>query len=372
MRFIAVVVVVAACSKGKPDDCAIVRDKPESAMAELSSRYPNNPVKVAETIEKCVAPSGEECDRIAKIVTAIPSMAPQIAAPKQPFDYAKTCRESPPEFRKCLLPSYALAHVDDCRAAMQAAIPQLAIKPKGSNERVTDDDCAGFVSIYVDLKGIWLATGRDPKSRCFAPRKQAAPPGIGKLDADWLEAELRKVKASKCSPSSAELAAATDVPYSDVIALMDTSIKAGVVDVGLSDPASLSVPLASADPKSAASECPASIIHFDAKDHEAAAGTGVPPPGHSTDALKNAPVLIITKDKLSLSIAGTPTELGTVADAKAGTGNFAPLTKALPAAKHAMLILQADESTSATVINRVIATAKAAGYDNILFAVKNK
>jgi hypothetical protein len=76
MHRIAVVLVVAACSKGKPDDCAVVRDTPAQAMAELSKRYPNNPVKVAQTIETCVAPSGDECERIAKIVMAIPALAP--------------------------------------------------------------------------------------------------------------------------------------------------------------------------------------------------------------------------------------------------------------------------------------------------------
>ena len=114
MRWVAVIVVVAACSKGKQDDCAIVHDKPAEALAQLSKRYPNNPVKVAETVEKCVAPTGDECDRIAKIVTAIPGMTPQIPMPK-PFDYAKTCREAPPEFRRCLLPSYVLGHGDECR-----------------------------------------------------------------------------------------------------------------------------------------------------------------------------------------------------------------------------------------------------------------
>jgi hypothetical protein len=37
-----------------------------------------------------------------------------------------------------------------------------------------------------------------------------------------------------------------------------------------------------------------------------------------------------------------------------------------------MLILQADESTPTKVINLVVETAKSAGYDNVLFAVKNR
>lgn len=37
-----------------------------------------------------------------------------------------------------------------------------------------------------------------------------------------------------------------------------------------------------------------------------------------------------------------------------------------------LAILQADETTDARLINKIVNTAKAAGFDNILFAVKNK
>ncbi|HEY4243386.1 MAG TPA: biopolymer transporter ExbD [Kofleriaceae bacterium] len=37
-----------------------------------------------------------------------------------------------------------------------------------------------------------------------------------------------------------------------------------------------------------------------------------------------------------------------------------------------LAILQADESTDARVINKIVNTAKAAGFDNLLFAVQNK
>jgi biopolymer transport protein ExbD len=37
-----------------------------------------------------------------------------------------------------------------------------------------------------------------------------------------------------------------------------------------------------------------------------------------------------------------------------------------------LAILQADESTDARLINKIVNTAKAAGFDNLLFAVKNK
>ena len=37
-----------------------------------------------------------------------------------------------------------------------------------------------------------------------------------------------------------------------------------------------------------------------------------------------------------------------------------------------LAILQADESTDGLLINKIVNTAKAAGFDNLLFAVKNK
>lgn len=37
-----------------------------------------------------------------------------------------------------------------------------------------------------------------------------------------------------------------------------------------------------------------------------------------------------------------------------------------------LAILQADESTDARLINKIVMTAKVAGFDNLLFAVKNK
>jgi biopolymer transport protein ExbD len=37
-----------------------------------------------------------------------------------------------------------------------------------------------------------------------------------------------------------------------------------------------------------------------------------------------------------------------------------------------LAILQADESTDVRMINKIVNTAKAAGFDNLLFAVKNK
>jgi biopolymer transport protein ExbD len=359
-RIALLALVIAAC-KGTSDDCAIVRDKPASALAELTRRYPNDAVKVAQTIETCVAPTGDECERSAKVIAAIPAMAPHLTVPG--FDAAKTCREAPPAFRRCMLPSYMLAHEAECRAAVTQAITEVEVKPSTRPAQPAGD--CGTVAIYLDGDGTWLATGRDATAWCFAPNKAGAP------DTDWLEAQLRRAKAHPCGPSASEIAADDDVPYQHVIAAMDTSVKTGFMDTGLSSPAAMAAPLTTADPRGAASECPATLIPYETGDTD---GPAAPPPSVK-DALKSAPVLIVTKTEVSVSVNDAKTVIATTADAGSGK-NLAvvrkALTDALPAARDGLLILQADQSTPTRVINMLVETAKADGYDNILFAVKNR
>ena len=77
--------------------------------------------------------------------------------------------------------------------------------------------------------------------------------------------------------------------------------------------------------------------------------------------------------------AQTATISGRVTDAK-GNGIVAARVEAKSglrpeAGKYCpdgLAILQADEKTDARLINRIVNTAKAAGFDNLLFAVKNK
>jgi biopolymer transport protein ExbD len=353
---LAWLILVAACGRdARPDDCKIVRDEPTRALAELSKRYPNAPVKVAETIERCVAPSGDECDRIAKVVTAIPDLAPQLPKPSE-FDYAKTCRDSPAELRRCLLPSYVLGHVDECEKAKQALLTKpITIEPRERDARPADN--CGSVALYLGDKGIWLATGTDEKARCYAPHK------AGALDHQWLEAQLGATKTADCAPA-VELAAAATRSYQDVVEAMDTAVKVGLPNVGLSSIDELPVPLATADTKGAAKKCPAGAIAGKA----AAADAPKPPPGDARDTLSSAPVIVITRDDIMLGAES----IAKVADAKSGTGELAPLRKALPVPKTRLVILQADQSTPAGVIDRVVKTAKAAGYDNLMFAVKNR
>jgi biopolymer transport protein ExbD len=237
---------------------------------------------------------------------------------------------------------------------------QEPIEIKPSTERTAQDLC-GSVSIYVDDHGTWIASGRDDKSRCFAPRKGA------ELDHAWLEAQLRKLKTNPCGPTAAELAASDSVRYQEVIATMDIAVKTGFVDVGLSTADKLAVPLASASTKGAASDCPPSLIPYTDEDRAAMAQPR-PEPARGSNGLAQAPVLVITKDKLTFNSK----DVMTVAEAAKGSGKIEALIKMLPPTRDGMLILQADQDTPTTVINRVVITAKAGGYDNLLFAVKNK
>jgi len=119
-------------------DCEVVLRDPGHAAAALSQKYPGAAVKVAEIIEQCVAPSGAPCERLAKIVAALPGLmpagSPTVTAPTQ---VAEVCADMPPEMQRCMLPSYALAHSDEC-AKVRAAIAEdarrtLDVAPAGSS-----------------------------------------------------------------------------------------------------------------------------------------------------------------------------------------------------------------------------------------------
>jgi len=121
--------------------------------------------------------------------------------------------------------------------------------------------------------------------------------------------------------------------YQDVVTVMDTLIKIGIVDVSLGDPSK---------------------------------NKATPPPmpdGSSKQALRNEPILIITKTEVRFhdKVVGKPDD-----DAIA-----TKLEAVLPKdPKDPTFIIQADKDTSTKTINRVITAAGNAGYTNVLFAVK--
>ena len=132
------------------------------------------------------------------------------------------------------------------------------------------------------------------------------------------------------------------------------------------------------------------------------------PIAESRDTLQQAPVIIVTRSEITYQgqlVATTesvlrddsPTfkidalyeRLDAAAkkikeDVGLGRGMPKDLLKACEEAKQGLrpqpgkicpdglAILQADESTDVRLINKIVNTAKAAGFDNLLFAVKNK
>ena len=152
----------------------------------------------------------------------------------------------------------------------------------------------------------------------------------GAIDAPAVEADLRRL-AGLCS--GAVVVAADDaVPYQDVITMMDLAIKAGllqtVIDTGEDVPR----------PRS-------------------------PAPTSGTDALKNAPKIVVTRTELQ--VEGTVVPISD--DVTAAVA--AVLAKAKPAA---LVILQADGATTFRTIKQAINGARRAGFRDALFAVKRR
>ena len=137
MRIALLLLALAACRGGdspRSADCALIDKDPSGAVAALTQKYPEQPVKVAETIERCVAPDGPPCDRVAKIVKAIPDMMPGGFSGERPGgDLASVCRSAPPAMQRCMLPSYTLTHTDECAKVLEdmrrTPIQSLDIKP---------------------------------------------------------------------------------------------------------------------------------------------------------------------------------------------------------------------------------------------------
>jgi biopolymer transport protein ExbD len=332
------------------DDCKIVLGDPANAMVAMTQRYPENPVQVAVVIESCVAPSGDDCARMAKLVAAIPSMMPAIEAPSG--DIARTCRDLPPEMRRCLLPSYQLAHVDECREVHDQIASTKITSMKITPSQVPS--CAPAV-LAVRADGLRLATRAD--GRCFRPR------AAGQLDLAWLEAELKTSLASDCAPSM-EIGAAADVKYQEVVSVMDVAMKVGIVDVGMASMSALPVKL-DADSTKDAAHCPAMVV---ADAPAAPVSAAAAPPVTSTgSALAKAPVVVVTRD--GIFVAGK--RVVWLVDLARTKGTIAALVAALPTSDHSV-ILQAEESSDMNIIVRVLETLKGAGYDNVMFVVKNK
>jgi biopolymer transport protein ExbD len=249
----------------------------------------------------------------------------------------------------------------------------------------------GSVSVAAAItpRGVWL--GARPSARCFVPRK------AGALDAAALQTELQRLRGD--SRSSIGLAVVQGVTYQELIAVMDIAVKVGLVDVQLGTVQDFGVVFddTAAARAAAPAHCPAlpkanpmPRASSPSDDRPPARLTRPPsatelarrkillerpiplPPSAKPD-YANLPVVIATKTEITLQ----GQHVGDVAGIADGNGVIQPLLTALeqlarasPAVDHRQLIVQADESLDAVVIQRVCASAYAAGYSDPLFAVK--
>jgi biopolymer transport protein ExbD len=150
--------------------------------------------------------------------------------------------------------------------------------------------------------------------------------------------DVLKRFAGKCS---AFVTADPTLQYQDVITVMDTLVKDGIVDVSLGKPG---------DPPSTDA-----VKHTDL-------GSGAI---KTIDRVKTTPILIVTKTEVMFQ----GKEIAKLADPALEQ----EVSVELPAnPKDPALILQADAQTPAGTINRLITVAKDRGYTELLFAVKTK
>jgi biopolymer transport protein ExbD len=174
--------------------------------------------------------------------------------------------------------------------------------------------------------------------------------------------DVLKPLAHKCS---AFVTADPTLLYQDVIAVMDTLVKDGIVNVSLGKPGD-KPPAGGDQPKHA--DLPPNLItgewKTDANGKLVLEGTIKPQPAIK-ERLKDVPVLIVSKTRVMFHGEEIAKPDDTALDVK--------LAAVLPAnPKDPTLILQADAQTPAATINRIIAAANNQGYTDLLFAVKNK
>jgi biopolymer transport protein ExbD len=168
--------------------------------------------------------------------------------------------------------------------------------------------------------------------------------------------DVLKVVAPTCE---AFLTADDNLKYQDVIAVMDSIVKLGLVNISLGKAGDKPTPQKTTRPQP----------NIDMKWVKGADGKltlqGTLDPLSGNTVSKDTLVLVITKTQVTFKgeVLGKPDDAAI--DVK--------IAAKLPASpKDPTLIIQADANTSSATINRVITAATNQGYTNVLFAVKNK
>ncbi|HEY1546665.1 MAG TPA: hypothetical protein VGG28_02530 [Kofleriaceae bacterium] len=211
------------------------------------------------------------------------------------------------------------------------------------------DPCERAVELELDADGTWIATGSDQS--CFAPRDGSN---------DWLRHELQSFVSTTC-PLAVTVRVAPGVPFQTTIDTLVRVRESGATGAlarfddarrfGTRPPARRPPPAHCKPP------------------HDAAPQPPVLPLVQPSRALPAAPMISVSRTELFVN-GRSIVKLDAVL--KRDRFQIDELVAALPkpAASKGVAILAADESTDARVINLIVYSAKAAGYDNLLFAVQ--
>jgi biopolymer transport protein ExbD len=280
------------------------------------------------------------------------------------------------------------------RALWLAALGAAVAAPAGAEPANHHAPAALRVDAGITPHGVWLAAG--PRVRCFVPRK------AGALDAPAVEGELRRFRSA--DRSAIVISAVRGVTYQEIVRVMDVGVKVGLIDVQIGAGSDLAAVFhdSAAARRSAAAHCPSPPPPPPPRPSSRPAPSEPPlarltrppppaelarrkellerqvplPPWPPKPDLSKAPVIVVTPTEVTMR----GRTLCRVAGLASGSGAIQPLLEALEdvartgdaadAETRGVAVLQADESLDAVVIERVLASSRAAGYDDVLFAVK--
>lgn len=211
--------------------------------------------------------------------------------------------------------------------------------------------CVGMAALTVTPEGVEVAIegSGDGAVRTIARRD-------GAIDHDALRAASVPSDASADCAGIATVSARGDVTYQDLVTAMDAALSAGRTDIGLVGGSSAMYP----DPPRRPQPTEQEVID----------SLGKPRFGAST------PLVIMTRTSIRIEIAKQETiidDVEPIGDADALTSLHEALREARAAAAstdESVLLLQADRATPARLVIDASSAARAAGYDNVLFAVK--
>ncbi len=228
------------------------------------------------------------------------------------------------------------------------------------------------ISVLATEGGLWLGTSDDESLKienCASGFDFAA---LGNALCD-----LRS-KPSLAGQSALELAGIGSVSYQSIISTMDASITAGFDDVDVVGPNSLTIGLPPNHFKKRDPVCVEATPKCSAQgpaSRRAGDPMAAPPPPADKAHLRRAPIVVVTTTEILLN----DKHLARTRDASRGLEwKIEPLYEALRSRDSShddppgIVILQADSATEFRVINDILKTCNAAGYENIMFAVNRK